>query len=325
MLRQFIRSAIRDCAVCRIGDLCPSSSPATTTLITPEAWISSATTYAANGVRKLSAAVDHRVGHVLADEPDHEEERQPDGNPAAGGDEEVECQCLPRHRRDDRGAQRNQRGGVVEQRLPLEDRHDATRKPDAAPDRRRSHGVRRRDHRTDREGCGPAEVGQERVHQHGDTHGRERDQTDREQQDRASVGVEVDEAGLERRGVQQRRQQPEEHHLGLQLHVGDERQVGADHPDHDQDERGGQVESGADTGDGDDHGDDPDQCEDDVHALIIANAAPAFPDAASLRRCRSAPLPGWPHVSGRDWLRTSAAMLAPSTLCRFTHPVLPLP
>ena len=44
MLRQFIRSAIRDCAVCRIGDLCPSSSPATTTLITPEAWISSAAT-----------------------------------------------------------------------------------------------------------------------------------------------------------------------------------------------------------------------------------------------------------------------------------------
>ena len=54
MLRQFIRSAIRDCAVCRIGALWPSSRPATTTLITPEAWISSAATYAANGVRKHS-------------------------------------------------------------------------------------------------------------------------------------------------------------------------------------------------------------------------------------------------------------------------------
>ena len=42
MLRQVSRSAIRDCAVCRIGDLCASNMPATTTLTTPEAWISSA-------------------------------------------------------------------------------------------------------------------------------------------------------------------------------------------------------------------------------------------------------------------------------------------
>ena len=44
MLDQFIRSAIRDCAVCRMGALCPSSSPATTTAITPLAWNSSAAT-----------------------------------------------------------------------------------------------------------------------------------------------------------------------------------------------------------------------------------------------------------------------------------------
>ena len=44
MVRQLIRSAIRDWAVCRIGALWPSSSPATTTAITPEAWISSAAT-----------------------------------------------------------------------------------------------------------------------------------------------------------------------------------------------------------------------------------------------------------------------------------------
>ena len=49
MVRQFIRSAIRDWAVCRIGALCPSSRPATTTATTPDAWISSAATYAANG------------------------------------------------------------------------------------------------------------------------------------------------------------------------------------------------------------------------------------------------------------------------------------
>ena len=55
MVRQLIRSAIRDCAVCRIGALCPSSRPATTTAITPEAWISSAATYAANGDHAATA------------------------------------------------------------------------------------------------------------------------------------------------------------------------------------------------------------------------------------------------------------------------------
>ena len=50
MVFQFICSRIRDCAVCRIGALWPSRRPATTTAITPLAWISSAATYAANGV-----------------------------------------------------------------------------------------------------------------------------------------------------------------------------------------------------------------------------------------------------------------------------------
>ena len=36
MVRQFSRSAIRDVAVCRIGALWPSSSPAMTTASTPE-------------------------------------------------------------------------------------------------------------------------------------------------------------------------------------------------------------------------------------------------------------------------------------------------
>ena len=49
MVRQLIRSAIRDCAVWMIGALCPSRRPATTTATTPDAWISSAAMYAANG------------------------------------------------------------------------------------------------------------------------------------------------------------------------------------------------------------------------------------------------------------------------------------
>ena len=42
MVRQLMRSAIRDCAVWMIGALWPSSRPATTTAMTPEEWSSSA-------------------------------------------------------------------------------------------------------------------------------------------------------------------------------------------------------------------------------------------------------------------------------------------
>ncbi len=51
-MRQFIRSAIRDWAVCRTGALWPSSSPAMTTARTPEPWICSAARYAANGMTR---------------------------------------------------------------------------------------------------------------------------------------------------------------------------------------------------------------------------------------------------------------------------------
>ena len=50
-VRHVMRSVIRDCAVWMIGALWPSSRPATTTEMTPEACTSSAATNAANGVR----------------------------------------------------------------------------------------------------------------------------------------------------------------------------------------------------------------------------------------------------------------------------------
>ena len=41
-VRQLLFSAMRELAVCSLAELCPSSSPQTTTASTPEAWISSA-------------------------------------------------------------------------------------------------------------------------------------------------------------------------------------------------------------------------------------------------------------------------------------------
>ena len=218
IIRQLSRSAIRDCAVCRTGALWPSSSPATTTAITPEAWTSSAATNADEGHHQRDRAVEHRVGDdVLAHLGDDQEERDPDQHPAAGRDHEVQAdvegvQPTPGGH-GQRGAQRDQRGGVVEQRLALQDRHDPARQADPATDRGRRHRVRRGDHRTERQRHRPGQVRQQQLGHRGDADGGEDDQTDREQQDRSPVGVEVDERGALGGGVQQRRQQPEQDHV----------------------------------------------------------------------------------------------------------------
>ena len=207
IVRQLSRSAIRDCAVCRIGALWPSSSPATTTAITPEAC-----TLLGGDVRRerdhqREAAVDHRVGQVPADLGHDEEEHEADGHAAAGSDagspgrpRPVEAAALDDRQRR---AQRDQRGGVVEQRLALEDRDDPPGQADPAADRGRGHGVRRCDDGADRERDRPRDPGQQRVRHHADPERRECHEPDREQQDRAPVGPEVDQRGALRGGVQQ--------------------------------------------------------------------------------------------------------------------------
>ena len=72
---------------------------------------------------------------------------------------------------------------------------------------------------------------------------------DREQQDRAPVGVEVDQRRLDRGGVEQRRQQPEQHDLGLELDLRDARDVGRPDPDDDQHQRRRHVDPVGEGGD----------------------------------------------------------------------------
>ena len=170
IVRQLSRSAIRDWAVCRIGALWPSSRPATTTAITPEACTSSAATYAANGTTSDMAAVEHRVRQVPSDLGDDEEEQEADEHAAPGGDQEVEADLdglEPAALGDrQRRAQRDQRGRVVEQRLALEDRDDPAGQPDPSPDRGRGDRVRRGDHGADRERDRPRDAGQQQVRHH---------------------------------------------------------------------------------------------------------------------------------------------------------------
>ena len=91
MVRQLIRSAIRDWAVCRTGALWPSSSPATTTAITPEASISSADDVGRERDHERDRGVHQRVGRVAC-APWRPPRRTatPTSDPATRGDDEVE-------------------------------------------------------------------------------------------------------------------------------------------------------------------------------------------------------------------------------------------
>ena len=99
MLRQLSRSAMRDCAVCRIGALWPSSRPATTTATTPDGramWsppsgmcTASAATYAANGVMKLNALSISGSVMCLRAKPTTKKKARPIDHAAEGGHDEV--------------------------------------------------------------------------------------------------------------------------------------------------------------------------------------------------------------------------------------------
>ena len=132
-VRHVIRSVIRDWAVWMIGALWPSSRPATTTEMTPEACTSSAATNAANGVRNeiavsISGSVIRLRSHATSTK-----KAKPISSAAAGRADEVDADLGQRDAAGeggDGGAQGDQGGGVVEQRLALEDRHDPAWQPD---------------------------------------------------------------------------------------------------------------------------------------------------------------------------------------------------
>ncbi len=115
-----------------------------------------------------------------------------------------------------------------------------------------------------------SEAGQQRVHQPPDTQGREHDQADAEQQDRAPVGVEVDERRLDRGGVEQRRQQAEEHDVGGQVHGRHGREVRHDDPDDDQPERRREADALRERRTGEHRDRQRDEQERDLHPAIVS-------------------------------------------------------
>ena len=151
MVRQFICSWIRDGAVWRIGALWPSRRPATTTASTPLAWISSAATYAANGVMNDSPLSSSGSVSRRRTLPTTTNTTSPTSTPPPAATTKSRARARYATVAGQRRAQGHQRGGVVEQRLALEDRDDPARQADPAPDRGRRDGVRRGDDGADRE------------------------------------------------------------------------------------------------------------------------------------------------------------------------------
>ena len=244
MVRQFSRSAIRDWAVCRIGALWPSSRPATTTAITPEAWTCSAATYAANGTTSDIAAVEHRVGdgwrRTLATT---RKKPKPTSTPPPAATQEVERRpradvealAVGRPRARCRSATRAvaslssdspsrivtiRRGSPI--RRPIAVAATASGGATTAPIAK---------------AIGQRDAGQQQVRTPPTPSVGERDQPDRQQQDRPPVGVEVDQRGALRGGVQQRRQQPEQHDVLGELDLRHHRDVRRRDTDGDQQER----------------------------------------------------------------------------------------
>ena len=303
IVRQFIRSAIRDWAVCRIGALCPSSRPATTTLTTPEECSSSETMNVANGTTNEIAV--SRTGSVTclrtfattrnaANPISGAADRRPPGSRRRRA-------TSRRCRRPAAMAVRSATSAVASLKSDSPSRIVTIRR--GRPIRRPIDGggdrVRGRDDGADRERRPPVDAGQQRVHEPADAEGREDDEADAEQEDRAPVGVEVDERGLDRGGVEQRRQQAEQHDIGGEVdrrHAGD---VGHDDADDDQPERRREADALGQRRAGEHRDRQRDQQERDLHrghcVRSVAQCAAAPPSAWDLpspaRRCRAAPGP----------------------------------
>ncbi len=233
--------------------------------------------------------VQHRVLDVATHDREHGGDAQPDEKAATDGQREV-AQDLPHaHGRGDghdRGPQRDQGGGVVDQALALEDRDDPSGHAHAARDRGGGNGVRRRDDGTEGQGSRELEPGNQRPGHQADRERREDDRPDGQDADRLVVGAYVDERRADGRGVQQRRQQPDEHDLGIECVVGHTRDQRGEEADDDEDQRRAEAQPLRRAGDdGDRH-----HQRQDLHCFAHASIMPVTGLTAAVGRAMSATL-----------------------------------
>ena len=140
----------------------------------------------------------------------------------------------PADGRDDRRPIGDERGGVVEQGLALDERPDDPRRPDPAEDRGGRERIRRPDDRAQGEGSRPVQPGDDRVGRRGHDDDRDDHQADREAAERGQIRAQVPDRRLGRGREQQRRQEDEQDQLGLEPDLG--------HPRHETEEQAAQDE-----------------------------------------------------------------------------------
>ena len=240
----------------------------------------------------------HPEAHAQHDGPGEVEGHRPQRH--VGG--VTTCGSGSQGKRRDRGAQGHQGGGVVDQRLALEDRHDPPGQADASRDRGGRDGVRGRHDRAQRE-CHREGHTQEPVGDQADAAGGEQHQPHGQAEDREPVGPEVHERRADRGGIQQGREEADEDDLRAQLGLGDERHVADRHP-HDQQHEGcGHPQPLGEPRDEDDGPDDGDDRAGGSHRLILAgtwsgqHGQVSSPSTAARRV--SSPTP--PRSSARRW------------------------
>ncbi len=172
---------------------------------------------------------DHDAHHVVARDPlqhldHHEPHDDAEGDAAGRVDHEVarrveKVEAGSAHGGHG-GAVGHQRRAVVHEALSLDHPREPARNAQPARDRGRRQRIGGRNDGAEREGRGPRQPGNRRVHDHGHGAHRHEHEPDGVQRDRAHVRTQVANRGEVRRVEQQRRQEDEQHDVRVELDLG---------------------------------------------------------------------------------------------------------
>ena len=161
-----------------------------------------------------------RLRHQVADDETDDDPRDDPDHEARAGLEEAE---RPGEHGRDRELVGDERGRVVDEALPLDDRHDAPRDAHLPRDRCRRERIGRRQDRAEDERRGPGQA-DDVVRDDGDGARSGEDQPEREQRDRPEVAAQLVRRAEERGREEERRQERDEHELRRELELGHARE-----------------------------------------------------------------------------------------------------
>ncbi len=224
-----------------------------------------------------------RVLDPAAQLGDQEAHEDPDRDPAGRADHEVERRVRqrerPRHDGRDRELVDDEARGIVDEALPLDDRHVTPRCAEPAGDRGRRDRVGRGDDRAEHERHIPGQA-RNHVRHPADDDRRDDHEADRQQRDRLHVRAQLVQIAEERRRIEQRRQRDDEDDRRVDLEVGDARHEAQQRAADDEDDR---VRDARAVRDHEHRGDGDQQAECDELVAVHVSAARASPRPAPRR------------------------------------------